>query len=289
MNRKVFHALVGILLVAWLVSASVFTVKETELAIKFRLREIVATDFEPGLHFKIPWIETVQKFDRRVLTRNYPAEPFLTSEGKILNVDFFVKWRIANVTKFYTATSGDEAIANQRLSPIVRQALGKAFNERTLKDVVSGARSDVAAIILEATKDAVADLGIEMVDVRIKRIDLPEDVSESVYSRMRAERTKVANELRSQGTEQSETIRAEADRARQVNLAEANRDAATLRGEGEAEAAGIYAAAYQRDPEFYGFYRSLEAYRESFRNKDGVLVLDPDSEFFKYFGDGAPR
>lgn len=282
-------SIVVALAAALLLSMSVFVVNERELAVLFQFGAVQPREFAPGLHFKWPFLQNVRKFDRRILTLDSKPERYLTSEKKDVSVDFFVKWRIANVTRFYTATSGDESIANQRLSPIVRQALGKAFNERTLKDVVSGARSDVSDIILKSTKGAVADLGIEMVDVRIKRIELPEGVSESVFRRMRAERTKVANELRSQGTEQGETIRAEADRARQVNLAEANRDAATLRGEGEAEAAAIYAKAYQRDPEFYGFYRSLEAYRESFRNKDGVLVLDPDSEFFKYFGDSTAR
>jgi len=274
---------------ALLLSTSVFVVNERELAVLFQFGAVQDRKFEPGLHFKLPFLQNVRKFDSRILTLDSQPERLLTSEKKDVSVDFFVKWRISDVRSFYKATSGDEAIANQRLSPIVRQELGKAFNERTLRDVVSGARADVATIILKSTKDAVADLGIEIVDVRIKRIDLPDEVSESVYRRMRAERTKVANELRSQGTEQSETIRAEADRARQVNLAEAERDAAQLRGEGEAEAAEIYAKAYERDPEFYAFYRSLEAYRESFRNKDGVLVLDPDSEFFKYFGEGASR
>ncbi|HET7844968.1 MAG TPA: protease modulator HflC [Xanthomonadales bacterium] len=282
-------SIVVALAAALLLSMSVFVVNERELAVLFQFGAVQPREFQPGLHFKWPFLQNVRKFDRRILTLDSKPERYLTSEKKDVSVDFFVKWRIANVTKFYTTTQGDEGTANARLTPIVRQALGKAFNERTLRDVVSGARSDVADIILKATKGAVADLGIEIVDVRIKRIELPEEVSESVYRRMRAERTKVANELRSQGTEQSETIRAEADRARQVNIAEANRDAATLRGEGEAEAAGIYAKAYERDPEFYGFYRSLEAYRESFRNKDGVLVLDPDSEFFRYFGDGASR
>jgi membrane protease subunit HflC len=274
---------------ALLLSTSVFVVNERELAVLFQFGAVQDRQFAPGLHFKLPFLQNVRKFDRRILTLDSQPERLLTSEKKDVSVDFFVKWRISDVRAFYTATSGDEAIASQRLAPIVRQALGKAFNERTLKDVVSGGRADVAKVILDSTKGAVADLGIEMVDVRIKRIDLPDEVSESVYRRMRAERTKVANELRSQGTEQSETIRAEADRARQVNLAEAQRDAAQLRGEGEAEAAQIYAKAYERDPEFYAFYRSLEAYRESFRDKDGVLVLDKDSEFFKYFGEGASR
>ena len=275
-------AIIAALLLAILASSSAFIVRENEIAVLFQFGAVQRTDFAPGLHFKLPLVQNVRKFDRRILTLDSQPERYLTSEKKDVFVDFFVKWRISDVRSFYTATSGDEAIANQRLSPIVRQALGKAFNERTLRDVVSGARADVAEIILKSTKDAVADLGIEMVDVRIKRIDLPDDVSESVYSRMRAERTKVANELRSQGTEQSETIRAEADRARQVNLAEAGRDAAELRGQGEAEAARIYAAAYQKDAEFYAFYRSMQAYRRSLGKSGDVMVVSPDSEFFRY-------
>ncbi len=185
MNRYAFQALLGILLVAWLVSASIFTVKETELAIKFRLREIVGTDFEPGLHFMIPWINTVQKFERRVLTRNYPAEPFLTSEGKILNVDFFVKWRVSDVGQFYLATNGDEEAAAGRLAEIVKDGLKGVIAKRTIQQVVAAERSEFIGDILLVAGASVGQLGVTLVDVRVKRIDLPEEVSESVYNRMR--------------------------------------------------------------------------------------------------------
>ena len=275
--------------VVLLLASSTFIVNERERAVLFQFGAVQRTDFAPGVHFKLPFLQNVRKFDRRVLTLDTDPERYLTSEKKDVLVDFFVKWRIADVARFYTATSGDEAIAQTRLLPFVRQALGREINERTLQQVVASARMDLIEPILNRIKQPAADLGIEVLDVRVSRIDLPEDgqVTESVYRRMRAERTKVASELRSQGVEAAERIRAEAERARQVLLANANRDAATVRGEGEAEAAQIYAAAYTKDPEFYALYRSLEAYRDAFRDKDGTLVLDPESEFFRYFGDSG--
>ena len=274
------------LVLAALVSSSVFVVRENELAVLFQFGRVVRTDVTPGIHFKLPWLQDVRTFDRRVLTLDSEAQPYLTSEKKDVLVDFFVKWRIKDVSRFYTASSGDPQIANQRLLPVVRQALGKEINERLLVEVVSGERSDVMAQIKETSEAAVADLGIQLVDVRVMRIDLPDAVSESVYRRMRAERQRVANELRSTGTERSEAIRADADRQRVVLLAEAERDSNRLRGEGEGEAAATYAKAYQLDPEFYSFYRSLEAYRVAMKGKDTTLVLDPKSEFFRYFEEG---
>ena len=282
-------AVVALLLVAILGSSSAFIVRENELAVLFQFGAVQRTDFGPGLHFKLPLVQNVRKFDRRILTLDSEPERFLTSEKKDVFVDFFVKWRIADVSKFYTASSGDEQLAAQRLAPIVRQALGREINSRKLQEVISAERTNVMEELRESATKAVTELGIELVDVRIKRIDLPEEVSDSVFRRMRAERFKVANELRSQGQEQSETIRADADRQRQVLLAEAQRDGQTWRGEGDAKAAGIHARAYSRDAEFYAFWRSLQAYRESFRNKDGVIVLDPDSELFEYFGESGTR
>ena len=282
-------AVVALLLVAILGSSSAFIVRENELAVLFQFGAVQRTDFGPGLHFKLPLVQNVRKFDRRILTLDSEPERFLTSEKKDVFVDFFVKWRIADVSKFYTASSGDEQLAAQRLAPIVRQALGREINSRKLQEVISAERTNVMEQLRESASKAVTELGIELVDVRIKRIDLPEEVSDSVFRRMRAERFKVANELRSQGQEQSETIRADADRQRQVLLAEAQRDAQTWRGEGDAKAAAIYARAYGKDAEFYAFWRSLQAYRESFRNKDGVIVLDPDSELFEYFGESGTR
>ena len=282
-------AVVALLLVAILGSSSAFIVRENELAVLFQFGAVQRTDFGPGLHFKLPLVQNVRKFDRRILTLDSEPERFLTSEKKDVFVDFFVKWRIADVSKFYTASSGDEQLAAQRLAPIVRQALGREINSRKLQEVISAERTNVMEQLRESASKAVTELGIELVDVRIKRIDLPEEVSDSVFRRMRAERFKVANELRSQGQEQSETIRADADRQRQVLLAEAQRDGQTWRGEGDAKEAGIHARAYSRDAEFYAFWRSLQAYRESFRNKDGVIVLDPDSELFEYFGESGTR
>jgi modulator of FtsH protease HflC len=282
MSRSLLHAVVAALIVLWVASAAVFTVKETELAIKFRLREIVATDFEPGLHFKIPWVEQVQKFDRRVLTKNYPAEPFLTSEGKILNVDFFVKWRVTDVGRYYLATNGDEETASLRLAEIVKDGLKGVIARRTIQQVVAAERAEFIGDILQSSGQSVGQLGLTLVDVRVKRIDLPEEVSESVYNRMRQNFARQASQLRAEGDEQAQRIRAEAERERTELLASGNRDAEVIRGEGDAQAAKTYARAYQRYPDFYSLYRSLEAYRNSIGQPNDVLVIAPDGEFFKY-------
>lgn len=285
---KLFAGLAA-LVVAMLVAGSAFIVNERELAVLFQFGAVQRSDFEPGLHFKMPFVQNVRKFDRRILTLDSQPERYLTGEKKDVVVDFFVKWRIDDVAKYYTSTSGDELLATQRLSPIVRQALGREISERPLQEVVSGERSNLLEELRADTNRAAAELGIEIVDMRISRIELPDDslVRDSVFNRMRAERKQVANRLRSEGAEAAEKIRSDADRQRQVIVAEAERDAQKIRGEGEAEAARIYANAYQSDAEFYAFHRSLEAYRAAFRENDGVLVLDPKSEFFQYFsGDG---
>jgi membrane protease subunit HflC len=282
MSRTTFQAIVGVLVALWLLSASMFQVKETELAIKFRLREIVATDFEPGLHFMLPWVESVQKFDRRVLTRNYPAEPFLTSEGKILNVDFYVKWRVADVARYYLATNGDEEAAAGRLAEIVKDGLKGVIAKRTIQQVVAAERAEFIGDILKFAGQSVGQLGLTLVDVRVKRIDLPDEVSESVYNRMRQNFARQASQLRAEGDEQAQRIRAEAERQRTELLAGGNRDAEVIRGEGDAQAAAIYSRAYQRYPEFYSLHRSLEAYRNSIGKPGDVLVIAPKGEFFKY-------
>jgi modulator of FtsH protease HflC len=282
MSRGTFQAILAALVVVWLASASMFQVKETELAIKFRLRKIVASELEPGLHFMIPWIETVQKFDRRVLTRNYPAEPFLTSEGKILNVDFYVKWRVTDVGVYYLATNGDEEAAAGRLAEIVKDGLKGVIAKRTIQQVVAAERAEFIGDILQFSGNSVGQLGLTLVDVRVKRIDLPEDVSESVYNRMRQNFARQASQLRAEGDEQAQRIRAEAERERTELLAGGNRDAEVIRGEGDAKAAATYAAAYQRYPEFYSLHRSLQAYRESIGKPNDVLVIEPKGEFFKY-------
>jgi membrane protease subunit HflC len=282
MNRRYLQAAIGALVLLWFASAAMFQVKETELAIKFRLREIVGTEFEPGLHFMIPWIHTVQKFDRRVLTRNYPAEQFLTSEGKILNVDFFVKWRVSDVARYYLATNGDEEAAAGRLAEIVKDGLKGVIAKRTIQQVVAAERSEFIGDILQFAGQSVGQLGLTLVDVRVKRIDLPEEVSESVYNRMRQNFARQASQLRAEGDEQAQRIRAEAERERTELLAVGNRDAEVIRGEGDAKAAAIYARAYQRYPEFYTFHRSMQAYRNSLGQPNDVLVIAPEGEFFKY-------
>ncbi len=274
-----------VVLIALLVvgSFSMFTVAEWERAVLFRLGEIRKTDFAPGLHFKIPFINNVRKFDARILTLDVEPERFLTVEKKNVIVDSFVKWRIHDVTRYYTAVLGDEAAARQRLEQIVKDGMRGEFSKRTINEVVSGERAEIMDILTtNANKDA-QEIGIDIVDVRIMRVDLPAEVSNSVYRRMEAERTRVAKDFRSRGFEASERIRADADRQRQEIIAEAYRDAEIIRGEGDAKSADIYAQAYSKDQDFYGFYRSLNAYRRSYTGKDDVLVLQPNSEFFKYF------
>ena len=282
MSRPIFQAVIGVLLALWLASASMFQVKETELAIKFRLRKIVATEFEPGLHFMVPWFNSVQKFDRRVLTRNYPAEQFLTSEGKILNVDFYVKWRVSDVAPYYLATNGDEEAAAGRLAEIVKDGLKGVIAKRTIQQVVAAERAEFIGDILQFAGQSVGQLGLTLVDVRVKRIDLPDEVSESVYNRMRQNFARQASQLRAEGDEQAQRIRAEAERERTELLAIGNRDAEVIRGEGDAKAAATYASAYQRYPEFYSLHRSLQAYRNSLGQPNDVLVIAPKGEFFKY-------
>jgi membrane protease subunit HflC len=274
-----------VVLVALLIAGnSVFVVNEGQTAILLQFGRIVRTGFEPGLHFKIPLMQQVQRFDKRVLTLDSAPERYLTSEKKDVNIDFFVKWKIVDAGKFYVTVAGDENRAQQRIGPIVKEGLRTAVNTRTLQELVAGGRADVTQHLLTEANRATQGLGIEVVDLRIKRIDLPEDgtVIGSVYERMRSERKKVASQLRAEGAEASKTIRADADRQVQVIAAEAYRDAEKTRGEGDAQAAQTYAAAYGRNPEFYGFYRSLEAYREAFATPNGMLVLDPKSEFLRY-------
>jgi len=266
---------------------SVFVVNESQTAIVLNLGRVVRADLQPGLHFKWPLVEEVRRFDQRILSLDDAPERYLTSEKKDVSVDFFVKWRIDDVATYYrSANGGNEDAARQRLTPIVKNALRNEINQRTLQEVVSAGRAELSGNFLEAVNRGAKSLGIEVVDVRIKRINLPDDsnILRTVYSRMSTERTQVANQLRAEGVEQSETIRSEADRQRQVTIAEAERDAQKLRGEGDARAAEIYAGAYGQDAEFYGFYRSLEAYRNSMADGQTVMVLDPDSEFLRYFG-----
>ncbi|MEY3288865.1 MAG: hypothetical protein RLZZ419_1107 [Pseudomonadota bacterium] len=259
-----------------------FTVSQTEKAIKFRLGEIVKNDYEPGLYFKIPFINNVKKFDARIQTMDAKPERFLTAEKKNVIVDSFVKWRIGNVSTFYTTVAGDIDQANLRLDQIIKDAFRSEFSKRNIKQLLSTDRSAIRDILTNNSKAVAAALGMEIVDVQVMRIDLPPDVSSSVFRRMEAERERVAREFRSQGSEAAERIRADADRQRVVTLANAFRDSEVLRGEGDATAADIYAKAYGADTEFFTFYRSLNAYKKTF-SSSSMMVLDPDSDFFQYF------
>ena len=285
MSTSKMFSLILLLAALFVGSFSVFTVYEWERAILFRLGEVVKTDFEPGLHFKIPFINNVRKFDARILTLDVEPERFLTAEKKNVIVDSFVKWRIEDVKRFYTAVLGDEGQARQRLEQIVKDGMRGEFSKRNLNEVVSGERTQIMTILTANADKQAKELGMKIIDVRIMRIDLPTDVNSAVYSRMEAERARVAKDFRSRGYEASERIRADADRQRQVLLAEASRDAERLRGEGDAKAAEIYAKAYSKNAEFYALYRSLSAYEKAFGSGD-LLVIEPDSEFFQYFNDG---
>lgn len=271
------------LVVLLLASMSVFHVNEHERAILFRLGEIVTFDLKPGLHFKTPFINNVSTFDARVLTLDAKSERFLTSEKKNVIVDSFVKWRIGDVGLFYTTVGGDEFQANLRLDQIMKDAMRSEFGVRTIKQLISEDRSELRDTLLEKLSPAATKFGIELIDIRIKRIDLPQEVSSSVFQRMRAERERVAREFRSQGAESAELISAEADKQKQVIVANARREAENIRGRGDAESAEIYAKSFGKNPEFYAFYRSLQAYQASFENTQDTLVLKPNSDFFKYF------
>lgn len=283
MGARSFAILAGILLVLIVGSKSLYIVNQTERAILLRFGEVVDPDVGPGLHFMIPVVNSVRKFDGRVMTLDARPQDYLTLEKKRLIVDSFLKWRISNVKNYYTATSGDEFRAGDLMASRVDNGLRNQFGQRTLHEVVSGEREELMVELRQSlSKITEEELGIEVIDIRVKRIDLPTEVSQSVYDRMRAEREREARELRSKGKELAEGIRADADRQKTVLLANAFREAETTRGEGDAAAASIYARAYNRDSEFYSFYRSLNAYKNTFENKGDVMLLEPESEFFKY-------
>lgn len=274
----------GIVVAAALVLGyfSVFMVDETEKALKFRLGEIQRADYEPGLHFKLPFVNNVRTFDARVQTLDSDPERYLTGELKNVIVDAFVKWRIEDVREYYTTVGGDPMRANSRLNENIKDSLRSEFGRRTIQEVVSGERGQIMQILSEQANNYAAGLGIEVLDVRIKRVDLPESVSESVFQRMVAARERVARDIRASGDEAAERIRADADRQRTVIVAEARRDGEELRGEGDAEATQIFAQAAEQDREFFEFTRSLRAYDEAFRTEDDVFVLTPENRFFRY-------
>lgn len=286
MNRTLLIIL--LVIVGGLGLASLFTVSETEYAIRFQLGRIVKADYGPGLHFKLPFVNNVRKFDNRILTLDTSPNPMLTSEQKFVEVDSFVKWRITNVSRFYTSTQGNEAVALNRLNGIVEDRVRAQIASRTLRQVISEQRVSTMQDIATAANIAGEEFGVEVVDVRIKSIELPDDVRESVFRRMAADRQKEANLYRFEGREEAERIRSDADRQAQVILAEAERDGQRMRGEGDAIATATYAGAYEKDAEFYAFYRSLQAYGNSFDRQNDVLVVDPSSEFFRYFRNDRP-
>ncbi|MEN9783815.1 MAG: protease modulator HflC [Pseudomonadota bacterium] len=278
----------GAIVLLLVLGMSMFVVDQRQNAIVFRLGEVVSIKKDPGLYFKVPLLDNVRFFDVRILTID-TAEPerFLTSEKKNVLVDLFVKWRITDVRSYYTSVAGDEMRAQTRLLQTINDGLRAEFGNRTVHDVVSGERDKIMELMRNKANEDASKIGVEVLDVRLKRVDLPQEVSESVYRRMEAERKRVANELRSTGFAESEKIRADADKQKEVILAEAYRDAQRIKGEGDAKASAIYAKAYEINPEFYAFYRSLEAYRASFRNKGDVMVLEPNSDFFKYMKSGG--
>ena len=282
---KQSFGLIGGLVAAIVVvlALSLFTVDQSQYAVVQQLGEVKSVITEPGLNFKWPLIQNVRFFDRRILTMDSPEpERFITSEKKNVLVDSYVKWRIVDPKLYYISVGGDESRARTRLSQTVNAGLREEFGKRTVHDVVSGERDKIMDDMREKADQDARKIGVQIVDVRLKRVELPQEVSESVYRRMEAERKRVANELRSQGAAEAEKIRADADRQREVLVAEAYRDAQKIKGEGDAKAAAIYGQAFGQNPEFFAFYRSMEAYRSTFKSKSDVMVLEPNSDFFKY-------
>src|SRR6478736_5082150 len=293
MKRTSAFIAMGAIVVALALAMSLYTVDQRKAAIKFQLGEVVSVITEPGLYFMVPVLQNVRMYDTRIQTLDSrDAERFLTSENKNVLVDSFVKWRVIDVRQYYVSVRGDSVAAEARISQTVNDALRAEFARRTVHDVISGERDMVMSTVAEKVDKDVKGIGVEVVDVRLKRVDLVPEISSDVYRRMESERKRVANELRATGQAEGEKIKAEADRARQIIVAEAYRDAQRVKGEGDAQASRIYAEAFQKNPEFYSFYRSMEAYRQSLRSKGDVMVLDPSSEFFKYFkqpGRGASK
>jgi membrane protease subunit HflC len=285
MNNARFGILIiaGLLLVA--LGLSAFTVNERELAIKLQVGQVVQTDYEPGLHFKIPVFQTIAKFPKRILTISDQPERIFTAERLALQVDFFVKWRIVDAVNFYTSTGGSLTIANDRLSEIVRNAIVTELGKRTVQQAISVERVELMRDMLDSASVAAEGLGVDLVDVRVKQVEFPDDVRNSVYQQMREERARVAAQRRAEGREIAEERKANADREQIVILADANRESQMIRGSGDATAAQIYAAAYNKDPEFYTFYRSIDAYRQSVGHPGDILVIQPDNEFFRYLNE----
>lgn len=290
MSTKTLFGLLLMGLALLIGSSSLFIINETERAVMLRFGAIEKADIEPGLGFKVPFMNNVRRFDARILTLDSPPERIFTIEKKALMVDSFAKWRIADVGTYYQATSGEERTAVRLLSQRVNEGLRNQFGGRSLQEVVSGERDELMADLTRDLNEITQkEIGVELVDVRVKKIDLPDDVSGSVYDRMTSEREKEARDYRAKGREQAEVIRADADRQKAVLEAEAYRESELIRGDGDAEAASIYAAAYNQDPEFYSFVRSLNAYKNSFKGREDMLLVDPKSDFFRYLNDSQGK
>ncbi len=290
MNSKIFGLLIGLLLVIFVASNTFYIIKETERGVLLKFGKLVDDDLKPGLHIKVPMMHEVRKFDSRILTLDVRPQRFLTVEKKGMIVDSYAKWRIKDVGTYYTATNGEEAAAVRVLDQRINEGLRNGFGGRSLQEVISGERDQLMHELTDHLNELTEKrYGIELIDVRVKRIDLPEQVSDSVFSRMNSEREREAREHRSKGKEQAEVIRADADRQRTIIEAEAYRDAELLRGEGDAKAASIYAQAYTQNPEFYSFVRSLTAYKETFKGKDDVMLIDPKSDFFRYLNNSQGK
>jgi membrane protease subunit HflC len=286
-GKSMMWTILAVIVVA-IGSSTVYYVDEREKAIVFQFGEIVRSNDEPGIHFKAPLINNVKFFDSRVQTMDSDPELYLTREKKNLVVDSFVKWRITNAADYYTRLGGLISNARNRLAQRVNDALRSEFGNRSVQQVISGDRVEIMDVVRQLTNEETASLGIEVLDVRLKRVDLDPDISERVYQRMEAERSRVAKDLRARGAEAAERIRADADRDRAIILAEAKQAAQEVKGQGDAQATSIYADAFTRDREFYRMYRSLNAYRNTFATPDNLLVIEPDSEFFRYFNQASP-
>jgi membrane protease subunit HflC len=265
-----------------ILNLTAFTVNERELAIKLQVGEVIKSDYEPGLHFKIPFYQTIRKFPKRIMTINERPERIFTAERLAMDVDSFVKWRIIDTVDFYISTGGSFRVANDRISEIIKNAIVTEFGKRTVQEAISVERAELMRDMLANATTTAEGLGVELVDVRVKQVEFPDDVRNSVYQQMREERGRIAAERRAQGMEVSEEKKSTADKERTIILANANKDSEIIRGTGDAKAAEIYANAYNQDPEFYAFYRSIDAYRNSIGNSNDIMVIDPDNEFFQY-------
>jgi modulator of FtsH protease HflC len=289
MQNRLLYILLGLVAVILIARASVFTVSEGQLAIKSTGGKIVESNFDPGLHFRIPLVNEVSRFDKRILTQMYPSEHFLTREQEQLNVDFYVKWRIENLRRYYESTGGSEEVANARLGETVKDSIKSVVTQRTLQQVIAADRAEFTDSMMKTARPLAEQLGIELVDVRITKIDLPQQVQDSVFDRMRSTFQAQAAKLRAEGIEVAERTRAQANKDQTEILAEAARQAAQTRGQGDASASEVYAKSYSKNAEFYSFYRSMQSYREAVGTQGDVLVVAPDNAYFKYFNKTAPQ